>query len=607
MIDNPAGKTFRGKQAQKWQKKLHSLKQMKAGMVTTYLKSMDCMYGTFFAAFVNAILSNPSSIVFTVMRGEFILIITIARTLGIVLSVAMLLGGCGSGKETTAQPADSVAPKLTTISPQEGALGTLVTLTGENFAGNPDDNTVVFRAPAQGTITIKPVTANQEQIRFIMPAAVAETAQISVEVHEKESPPMAFKVLALTDPTPGKPASELTAFYGTLDHTLGDLTNTMETALLPFMEAHGQTAEAARIREGMAKIREGFGESANGKKTTMSAADLAAFDAFFASDAMQQAIQQMTDVSGKLNGPGTLSRVRAARALALDMGSINSGTLEDINDAKNFLKNLRGIMEDLNDALLAAEVAAGGASLIPGAQGAASIIPILEEIRLSIVKPIIGVLDVVITIISAVPTDAVGGTLAVTVVDNNLYMNQGFGSMQNPVPAELNPGHVLVLEPYAVTGTVDFHNDGKSLNQLADDLATEINPVVAGLLELSGFKIEALVLDEVEVRLKLVTDRPDIFSGSWGGSMLRIAAAQPGEGNVTVRADLRQIVEPGEPCPIEEIGIGTGGTCIRAEDLEITRPMRAYSGLQNSGPYTQGGILHTAQVEGLPAGQAYIG
>ena len=83
-----------------------------------------------------------------------------------------------------------------------------------------------------------------------------------------------------------------------------------------------------------------------------------------------------------------------------------------------------------------------------------------------------------------------GRTLAVSVADNNLYLNQGFGSMRFPIDPALNPGHMLVLEPYGVTGTVDFQgHDGESLDDLLDDLENRINPVVAGLLKLAGFEI----------------------------------------------------------------------------------------------------------------------
>jgi len=207
------------------------------------------------------------------MKKLFSMAVGISTTLGIVLAVVLLLGGCGSGKEGSDPAADSLAPKLSAISPQKGTLGAFVTLTGQDFADKPEDNTILFRAPAQGTLTIKPIAASREEIRFVLPAAVAEKAHISVEVNKKHSRSLTFEVLAMTDPTPGEPASELTAFYGTLDHTLADLTTSMETALLPFMEANGQTEEAARIRAGMAKIREGFGQSSNEKKATLSSAD----------------------------------------------------------------------------------------------------------------------------------------------------------------------------------------------------------------------------------------------------------------------------------------------------------------------------------------------
>ena len=74
--------------------------------------------------------------------------------------------------------------------------------------------------------------------------------------------------------------------------------------------------------------------------------------------------------------------------------------------------------------------------------------------------------------------------------------------------------------------------------------------MVAGLLTLGGFEVGSITVTDVAVKLSLVTDRPDLFEGAWQSSQLRITALAPGEGVLKVRADLRQIVPAGEPCPI---------------------------------------------------------
>jgi Putative flagellar system-associated repeat/IPT/TIG domain/Fibronectin type III domain/WD40-like Beta Propeller Repeat len=551
-----------------------------------------------------------------------------------------LAAGCGGkGKDHgEGQQGPSDDPVLNGIAPQAGSFGTIVTLNGHNFESTPDGNTVVLKAPAQGTVEIKPIAASADQIRFIVPAAYAESAQISVRVDGRDTTALPFEIRGLVDPTSSEAANEVDAFHSALDTTLASVIAGLDQTLAPALEANGQQAEVTQLRTALAHVRAGFDQMFGDAKGKATPEQLAAMDALMASEAFARALQRLNDVSDKLAATASAARARNVHAQAVpveDDGGLLAGLrtsmksllaaagldgmraqdvtfagdamdaafLEDIRNARTILVELRDILDDLNDALIAAEVAAGAAAVAGGST--ASLIPVLEGIR-TVVKTVITVLDFAIRLLDLAPTQVVGDTLAVSLGDNNLYLNQRFGSMREPVPPEMDPGHMLVLEPYGVTGTVDFHNNnGVPLNELLEQVIGGANPVADALLEFADFEVGAITLTNVKVKLTLTSDRPDLFQGAWRSGQLWISALAPGEGIVNVRADLEQIVPTGEPCPI--VRFGGENACIHPEDLEVSRRMRAYAGTQTSGPYVQGPRLLTAQVAGLPPGQAYIG
>ncbi len=584
--------------------------------------------------------SSRSKHFHTANTGKGTILIAPPQRVGWIVVVgslaALLVASLAGCKQPEDQP-PPVGPVLDTISPQSGTVGTIVTLTGRDFEPALDDNIVVLTAPVQGTVDIKPIAASANQIRFILPAAFAEHVQIKVRARAITSASLAFDIQALVDPTPGLAGNEIDGFHVELDSALVGVAAALEKSIVPALEADGQHAQVEQLHDALTGVREGFDQMVANAKGAATPERLGAMDALMASPAFASALQKLHEVSSKLadapsvakaamssgNALAVVSARRkggdqslfdsmkswlgiSARDITFNGSGLTAEALEDIRDARELLESVRAAMEELNIALIAAEALAVAGQIAFPASGAASIVPVLEEIRTTIVVNIIDVLNIVIPILDSAPTDAVGRTLAVRVASNDLYMNQGFGSMRFPIDPSRDPGHMLVLEPYGVTGTVDFQgHDPESLDELIEDLESRINPVVAGLLKLTGFEIERIRVTDVAVKLRLSTNRRDLFEGEWRGGQLRIAALAPGEGIVSVGADLEQIVPVGTQCPFNHMGQPI--ECLRPADLRIDRLMRAFAGTQTNGPFTQGARLISAQVAGLPPNQAYIG
>ena len=468
-------------------------------------------------------LANKKSLIAPSQHGWWILAVCIASRLAVRLQAA----GAGAGEPPTG------GPVLETISPQAGTVGTIVTLTGRDFEPALDGNIVVLTAPVQGTVDIKPIAASADQIRFILPAAYAEQAQIKVRARDSTSTSLAFDIQALVDPTPGLPGNEIDGFHAELDSALAGVTAAFEKSIVPALEANGQHAQVVQLHDALAGVREGFDQMIANAKATATPERLGAMDALMASPAFASALQKLHEVSSKLadappvaraamasgDAPAVVSAHRergvqslldsmkswlglSAKDITFDGSVLTAEALEDIRDARALLESVRAAMKELNIALIAAEALAVAGQIAFPASGSGSIVPVLEEIRTTIVVNIIDVLNIVIPILDSAPTDAVGRTLAVRVASNDLYMNQGFGSMRFPIDPSLDPGHMLVLEPYGVTGTVDFQgHDPESLDELIEDLESRINPVVAGLLKLTGFEIERIRVTDVAVKL----------------------------------------------------------------------------------------------------------
>ena len=198
------------------------------------------------------------------------------------------------------------------------------------------------------------------------------------------------------------------------------------------------------------------------------------------------------------------------------------------------------------------------------------------------------------------PTKAVGGTLAVQIVENDLQLDQGFGSMTDPASALHGEGAILVLEPYAVRGTIGFGNDGgKALRSAGANLAPDLSSVAAALLEFADFDVGNIQVDEVEIKLVLLTSDPSIVPAA-SGELLHVQAVAPGRVDLIVRGGLDNVVEG---C----LDLGTFANCIPPESIEIARSFLSVSGDQVAAPATLGPRLDGALVEGRAPNTAHLG
>ncbi len=495
-------------------------------------------------------------------------------------------------------------PTLTGLTPTHGTLGTVVTITSPDLGTDPAAVQVTFRAPAQGTMTVAPLALSAGVLTVVVPGAVAEQAAVTVTVAGRTSEPVPFTI---DDLAAGAPAGAAQAFFAEVDAVLSRLLPEVDAGIVPLLEQTGQGLDAARLRDGLTRLRALHAQAAANTLGAANAERLAAFDAFLGSPAGAAVRAELQALSALLPPPVAGARPPAPGAAthaAVDsglLGGFDSGTVESIQAAKAFLNRAYNILDQLNDALLTAIVACGAASAV--FPGAASLIPTLELVREEIVKPLLSILEAIIPLMDTIPTQVAGGTLRIEVVAHDLFLDQQFGSMEAPFPPD-NVGAVLVTEPYGVKGYLTFKNDGgASLRATGQDLLPTLAPLAEAIAELGGFNIGALEVTDCETRLRLQTASPDVFRGDWADRVLWVNALQPGLGVVRLIADLDQ-VKPA--CERNAFGMIVG-TCIEEQDVTVSRLLRAIAGTQLAGPYTQGPRLDAVQVAGQPPATGYLG
>ncbi len=495
-------------------------------------------------------------------------------------------------------------PTLTGVTPTHGNLGTVVTITSPDLGTDPAAVQVTFRAPAQGAMTVAPLALVAGTLTVVVPSAVAEQAAITVTVAGGTSAPVPFTIDALAD---GAPVGAAQAFFADVDAVLARLLPEVDAGIVPLLEQAGQGLDAARVRDGLTRLRALYAQAAVNTLGAANADRRAAFDAFLGSSAgaavraeLQALAAALPPVPAGAKAPGAATPTRAAFDSGL-LGGFDSGTVENIEAAKAFLNRAYNILDRLNDALLTAIVACGAASAV--FPGAASLIPTLEMVREEIVKPLLEILKTIIPLMETIPTRIAGDTLRIEVVEHNLWLDQTFGSMTAPIPFD-NVGAVLVTEPYGVKGFLTFKNDGgASLRATGQDLLPTLAPLAEAIAELGGFNIGALEVTDCETRLRLATAGPDLFRGDWAEPLLWVNALRPGLGVVQLIADMDQ-VKP--VCERDLFGVIIG-TCIEEQDVTVSRTLRAIAGTQLAGPYTQGPRLDAIQVAGQPPATGYLG
>ncbi|MEY2669315.1 MAG: repeat-like domain, partial [Pseudomonadota bacterium] len=516
--------------------------------------------------------------------------------------VLLLLAACGSGtpsSESEPPPPPPVVPThtLTGVTPAHGTLGSRVVVSGTGFGDDPAALSVTFTGPAQGAMAASIVASAPGSLTVLVPSGVGETVQVTVALAGVKSAPLPFAVDPLVDPTPGAPGSEASSFAAEADALLANVGSVLDGVLAVQLEGSGQAAAAARVRSGVAQLRPAYAAALQTRLAALTPEQLGMVDAVLSTPEMVQARADLVAAAAQL---ATTPSWRSGRSAALFGGAFDGGTVESIQQVKVFLVKAKATMEKLDTALLVAMVAAGAATAIPGFQSAAALVPVLEEIRESLVKPIIAILDRVIPLMETFPTKAVGRTLVVKIAENDLQLDQGFGSMTDPISAIHGVGAILVLEPYAVRGTISFGNDGgKALRSAGADLAPDLSGVAAALFELADFDVGNIQVDEVEIRLRLISSDPAVVPET-SGELLWISAVAPGPVDLVVQGDLDHVAET---CP----PVGTFSQCIPAETIRIGRSFLSISGNQVAPPATLGPRLDGAQVEGRAPNTAHLG
>lgn len=521
-----------------------------------------------------------------------------ARATGTLLFVVASCTAASCGDDERQRKPPTNQPIIQSVTPDHGAFATRVTITGPGLGVDGEETVVTFSAPAQGRMQARPSYASADTIEVLVPAVAAEQAELTVTVAGVTSEVVPFTIEALADPTPAAAGNELSAFYAELDATLSGMESLLTGVVAAQLESAGQADTADRVRHGASELRPAFTEVASRLSANQAGLELSLLDAVLDSPAMlatRAELRAAAAAMGVVLAPG---RSAPQPMSLIGAGDFTGDTVDSINEVRRVLRRMRDLLDDLDTALLVAEVAAAGAAVIPGFTGLAGFVPVLHEIRVTVLEPVAALLDTVIPLLGTMPTRAVGGTFEVRVVANDLELDQSFGSMQSPIPPESGPGAFLVLEPYGVKGYVAFENDGgDSLAGLGAELAPELSRVAEALLELADFDVGRIQVDSVEIETRLVSSDPEAVTGTFTDSVLWIEASRPGLAAVTIRGDLAQVQET---CPALL-------ACIPAAQIEVTRVMSAVSGDQTEAPCTMGPRVDMASVAGRAPRTAYIG
>lgn len=517
--------------------------------------------------------------------------------------VVLLLAACGTGTSPVdpepPPPPPPVVPThaLTGVTPAHGTLGSRVVVTGTGFGTDPAALSVTFTGPAQGAMPATVVASSPGSLTVLVPGGVGETVQVTVSLAGVSSAALPFVVDPLVDPTPGAPGSEASAFASEADALLANVGSVLDGLLAAQLEGSGQASAAARVRSGVAQLRPAYAAALQARLAALTPEQLGVVDAILSTPEMIQARADLVAAAAALSTTPSWRSGRTSNLLGM---GYDGGTVESIQEVVAFLFKAKSTMESLDNAILTAIVAAGTATIVPGFQEAGAIIPVLLDIRESVVKPIIAILDRIIDLMGTFPTRVAHGTLAVTIAENDIQLDQAFGSMADPAAAIHGVGALLVLEPYAVRGTVSFGNDGgKALRAAGSDLAPDLSGVALALLSLADFDVGNIQVSECDIRLKLLTSDPSVVPAA-GGELLRIQAVAPGQVDLIVQGDLKNVVEG---C----VEIGAMSSCIAPEHIRIARTFLAVSGDQVAPPATLGPRLDGAQVEGRAPRTAHLG
>lgn len=451
-------------------------------------------------------------------------------------------------------------PVLSSIQPSSGPLGTIVTIRGNNFSKDSDSNIVTFNAPMQGQMAGRVIHSTDNELKVITPGLIEEAAQVSVKVGGKNSGSLPFTIQRIAaDPTPGIAGNEAQQTLSTAKSVVDNTLHEIQIAMTPFMtDVNGLSDEAAALQKGLNDLSNYMQNQMSTALSGKSERELAIADAVFSMPAVLEQLQKLKNASELLSH------------------STTGESLDNIDQAKSHIRDVLDALDELETILRAVDTTAAVAAVLGAiftfgavTAAAAELAATIEMIIQDIINPLQAALGAVYSVLNMAPTEAVQDSLVTYHYDDDLKINQYFGSMEKPMNS-FDPGAIIISKPYSLKGHMDFVTpEDAGVDFLANGM---LDGTLMGILKYIGAVPEIkLNLEDVDVKLKLISENPGIIKGEWKNDKLLVSGVSPGETKVKVVADLAQV-----------------GNKIPEEKVRIERTMRAISAYQETPPYDMG-------------------
>lgn len=340
---------------------------------------------------------------------------------------AMFAGGGSGGNAKNPEIKKIVrVPKLTSISPATGTLGTEVTLHGEDFSIIDQELKVYFVGEKSGKRKV-PFSKNYNgKIDLVLSLNQDDTYKVYVENNGVRSNSISFtsteEVIVINDDAPEEFVSSMSALNDSVEHEVGVL-----FAAPKFVAALPTTTQAVfgDVKSAMTALNTELGslqqdyQDMLDSDTTLDPQSKKMLAMLMSTEAFGQANAQMSS------------------ATAILLHSSTSEALDNIETALENIKYTQDVMEWVAVTLKAIIVAAhsGGAISDFLGFGAGVSLHALGEFASStlemFVNPILDVLDFLVFLLEAMPSQAVSDSFETLIYSDNYGIDENFGSVKS--------------------------------------------------------------------------------------------------------------------------------------------------------------------------------
>ena len=344
-------------------------------------------------------------------------------------------------------------PVLTSLTPAQGTLGTLITLKGSNFTGK--DVKVLFTGALNGSFESAPITISDTEITVLAPFALMETVTVSVSTDGKLTSSQLFTV----EPMPEPSGTEMNDFSNAMVNLFTNLSTELGNAFVS-LPAADVTEKQDSIEELQAAVQKDMTDFFNNLNLTPE--NKYAINQILSSGGFKDAISKLNEAAVILS--------HSDAEEALDNIAKAKEKLDAILD---ILTEMRSILKTVKTALYAAAAAAAAAAIFTGGATSSTAINLYKlgddigTFISSVLSPTILTIKTVSAILGMAPTVAVKDSFTTYSYNGDININQYFGSLETveiaPITALLSGTEIIKNIPLNLTSHAE--DDTISINE----------------------------------------------------------------------------------------------------------------------------------------------